>query len=234
MRADRDQRKLVWLALPTAVLAGLLVLLLATRQSAEQRNASSPILGGLAPAIVGVTTAGEHFDLDDWRGRWVLVNFFSTTCVPCVIEHPELVAFSERHAGAGDHTRVDDRPGAAAESVPAEGGAAESVPAESGAAEGVPAESVPAESVPAEGVPAEIVSVVFDDSAANVREFFAANGGDWPVLAEGAGTAAIGYGVTGVPESYLVAPSGAVVWKQLGGVTADAIDGVIARLLAAA
>ena len=173
----------MWVALPVAVAAALLVLVLATRDSASERNASSPILGGLAPAVAGVTMQGDAFDLDDWRGRWVIVNFFSSTCVPCVIEHPELVAFHERHASAGD---------------------------------------------------ADIVSVVFDDSPVNVQEFFAVNGGDWPVLVEGASTAAITYGVTGVPESYLVAPSGVVVWKQLGGVTADAIDDVIARLTAAA
>ena len=80
---------------------------------------------------------------------------------------------------------------------------------------------------------ARIVSVVFDDTVENVREFFAVHGGDWPVLATGAREAAVAYGVTGVPESYLVAPSGVVVWKQLGGVTADGIDDVIARLSAA-
>ena len=138
-------------------------------------------MGGLAPAIIGVTTDGEPFDLDDWRGRWVLVNFFQSTCVPCIIEHPELVDFAERHAPAGD---------------------------------------------------ARIVSVVFDDSENNVREFFAVHGGNWPVLADGATAAAVAYGVTGVPESYLIAPSGVVAWKQLGGVTADAIDDVIGRLAA--
>ena len=167
--------------MPAAVAAALLVLVLATRDSAFERNASSPVLGGLAPPVVGVTITGESFDLDDWRGRWVIVNFFQSTCVPCIVEHPELVAFDERHSAAGD---------------------------------------------------ARIVSVVFDDTVENVQRFFAANGGDWPVLATGAGTAAVAYGVTGVPESYLVAPSGAVVWKQLGGVTADGIDGVIARFTA--
>ena len=173
----------VWIVLPVAVAAVLLVLLLATRDTAPERRASSPLLGGLAPAVVGTTTGGDPFDLDDWRGRWVLVNFFSSTCVPCVIEHPELVEFDRRHAETGD---------------------------------------------------ARIVSVVFDDSEDNVREFFTVHGGDWPVLADGATAAAVAYGVTGVPESYLVAPSGLVAWKQLGGVTADAIDGVIAQLSAPA
>ena len=177
-----DRRRTAWIALLLAVAAALLVVVLATRDSAFERNASSPILGGLAPPVVGATTAGEPFDLDQWRGRWVIVNFFQSTCVPCIMEHPELIAFSERHAAAGD---------------------------------------------------ARIVSVTFDDTAGNVRRFFEVNGGDWPVLVEGASQAAVAYGVTGVPESYLVAPSGVVVWKQLGGVTADGIDDVIAQLTAA-
>ncbi|SVB87235.1 uncharacterized protein METZ01_LOCUS240089, partial [marine metagenome] len=40
--------------------------------------------------------------LDDQRGRWVVVNFFSTTCVPCVREHPELVAFADAHRAVDD------------------------------------------------------------------------------------------------------------------------------------
>ena len=180
-RSGASRWRTAWVAVPLAVAVALLVVVLATRDSAIERNASSPILGGLAPPVAGVTVEGERFDLDQWRGRWVIVNFFSTTCVPCIIEHPELVAFAERHAAAGD---------------------------------------------------ARIVSIVFDDTAANVQDFFTANGGDWPVLATGAGAAAIAYGVTGVPESYLVAPSGVVVWKQLGGVTADGIDDVIAQLTA--
>ncbi len=176
-----SRRRAVWIALPVATAVALLVLVLATRDSAFERKASSPILGALAPPVAGATITGEPFDLDDWRGRWVIVNFFQSTCVPCIVEHPELVAFDERHNAAGD---------------------------------------------------ARIVSVVFDDTVENVREFFAVHGGDWPVLATGAREAAVAYGVTGVPESYLVAPSGVVVWKQLGGVTADGIDDVIAQLTA--
>lgn len=35
--------------------------------------------------------------LSDLRGRYVVVNFFATWCIPCVREHPELIRFADRH-----------------------------------------------------------------------------------------------------------------------------------------
>ncbi len=77
---------------------------------------------------------------------------------------------------------------------------------------------------------ARVVSIAFDDQPDEVAGFFADQGGDWPVLVEGTGPTALDYGVSGVPESYLVAPSGVVATKIIGGVTADGIDSIIADI----
>jgi len=74
-----------------------------------------------------------------------------------------------------------------------------------------------------------VVSVAFDDSAANVEKFFADNGGDWPVLTKGTGAVALDYGVKGLPESFLIDPAGTVVAKFEGGITADALEKYVAR-----
>lgn len=74
---------------------------------------------------------------------------------------------------------------------------------------------------------AAVVSVVYDDRPATVREFFADNGGDWPVVLDPEGRVALSYGVAGVPESYLLAPDGTVLVKILGGVTADELDELV-------
>jgi cytochrome c biogenesis protein CcmG/thiol:disulfide interchange protein DsbE len=85
-----------------AVVLVAFVAVLATREPATERRASSPLIGKVAPALAGETVDGGSFDIDDHRGRWVLVNFFATWCQPCVQEHPELVRFSQAHATADD------------------------------------------------------------------------------------------------------------------------------------
>lgn len=180
MSTAAPRRTAVWIVLPIAVALVLLIILLATGDPASERATNSTAVGRLAPLIEGEDLDGRWFDIDDHRGQWVVVNFFSTTCVPCIVEHPELVEFAERHAPIGD---------------------------------------------------AVVVSVAFDDSADNVRDFFLEFGGDWSVITGDTGSIAVDYGVTAVPESYLVAPSGVVAAKLIGGVTADDLDERIARLL---
>ncbi len=85
---------------------GLLVVLFTRSGDTGPRQASSPLLGRAVPELVGTTLDGSTFDIDSTRGRWVLVNFFASWCIPCQAEHPELVKFSERHAATGDAMMV--------------------------------------------------------------------------------------------------------------------------------
>jgi cytochrome c biogenesis protein CcmG/thiol:disulfide interchange protein DsbE len=74
---------------------------------------------------------------------------------------------------------------------------------------------------------ASIVSVPFQNTEAEIRDFFSRNGGTWPVLAVAPPEAVFDFGVVKLPESYLVAPSGQVVAKFNGGIEADKVDDLI-------
>ncbi len=132
----------------------------------------SPLLGQRVPAVQGDTLAGDTYDVDAARGKWVVVNFFATWCPPCVVEHPDLVALEAWGAENGQ---------------------------------------------------LEVVSIVFNDTAQNVAEFFDERGGSWPVLADPASS--IAFQIRAVPESFLVDPTGVVRVHYTGGIlAADVID----------
>ncbi|MGH3371076.1 MAG: TlpA family protein disulfide reductase [Nocardioidaceae bacterium] len=164
----RRVRRALWIAVAVGAVMATLVVVLATRQPAAQRSVDSPLVGRPAPPLDGPTVDGGRVNIDDLRGRWVLVNYFATWCVPCRQEHPDLVRFHQRHQALGD---------------------------------------------------LEVVGVVYSDSSDAVRDFRRDNGGTWPMVEDPDGRIALDWGVAGVPESFLVSPSGVLVAKLLGGVT---------------
>lgn len=72
----------------------------------------------------------------------------------------------------------------------------------------------------------QLVGVAFQDTDADVRAFFETNGGDWPVLVGDTASIPLAFGVTKVPESYVISPEGQVVAK-FEGVTQAKLDEVI-------
>jgi cytochrome c biogenesis protein CcmG/thiol:disulfide interchange protein DsbE len=179
-RPDGPRRTAPWIAGAVGVVVVLLIVVLATRVPSAAKPVPSPIVGKPVPELVGVTIDGQRFDIDDHRGKFVVVNFFATWCVPCIQEHPELVAFDEAHRARGDVV---------------------------------------------------VVSVAFNDTEAAIRDFFARRGGDWPVIGGDTGSAVLDFGVSGVPESYVVSPGRQVVAKFIG-VTQAGLDEVIADVSA--
>jgi cytochrome c biogenesis protein CcmG/thiol:disulfide interchange protein DsbE len=166
----RKRRAPIIAGIVGAAVLGLVVLFLTSPKVGESEE-TSPLLGKLAPPITGSALDGTQFNVDDARGKWVLVNFFATWCPPCIVEHPQLVQLAR------------DNPDTL-----------------------------------------QLVSVAFSDTAPNVEAFFAEKGGAWPVLTADTGAISIDYGVKGLPESFLIDPSGVVVAKFIGGITAEGVQ----------
>lgn len=177
--SDQDERPprlrtVRWVVLVVGLLAVALIVVL----SVSERDRRGPPVPDFAPEFSGETLDGGTFDMAAQRGRWVVVNFFSTWCVQCVVEHPELVDFQDRY-------RSDPN--------------------------------------------IRLVSVVFQDEVDVIAQFFAEQGGDWPIVISNTGRIAIDFGVTAVPETYLVDPLGRVVAKFTGGVTLAGIENQLVR-----
>jgi len=71
---------------------------------------------------------------------------------------------------------------------------------------------------------AEVYTVItFGRDPESVRDFFAANGGTWPVLTDADGTIQIKFGVLKVPETWIIDPDGRVAYRTIDQVTADSL-----------
>lgn len=90
----------VLVGIVAVVVAGLMFLLL-TSDSSPAESASSPLLGNPAPGATGELADGSTFELSRRKGSWVVLNFFTHNCVPCVREHPELIEFVEQQESLG-------------------------------------------------------------------------------------------------------------------------------------
>ena len=124
---SRQRRVAPFVATIVGVVLGALLIVLVTADPNPSDNAESPLLGNPAPAVVSTTLEDETFELARRKGSWVIFNFFNSTCVPCVNEHPDLVAFAEAEAKSANPAELytiinDDSDGAVQNFFDANGG----------------------------------------------------------------------------------------------------------------
>jgi len=73
-----------------------------TRQLVNKVNATKRIaIGAIAPMFVSADTMGKKIDLNGYRGKYTLVEFWASWCAPCREESPTLVRLYNQYKDKG-------------------------------------------------------------------------------------------------------------------------------------
>jgi cytochrome c biogenesis protein CcmG, thiol:disulfide interchange protein DsbE len=103
VESTRSRRRVApFIVLAVALALGALFVVLAGSESGKADSVGSFLIGKPAPPAISTTIDDRPFDLSRRKGSWVVLNFFDPTCIPCIAEHPELVAFHQQQAGVVD------------------------------------------------------------------------------------------------------------------------------------
>jgi cytochrome c biogenesis protein CcmG/thiol:disulfide interchange protein DsbE len=171
-RGARRRPVAPFVVLAVALVLGGLFVVLAGAEPRTDQTAATPFLDAPAPEVRGELADGREFDLSRRKGSWVVLNFFTSTCIPCQAEHPELIRFVEQQRALGTDG-------------------------------------------------AEFYTVVVDDRREAVEDFFAEEGGDWPIVYDPEGRFSVAFGVAKVPETWIIDPNGIVRGRVISQVTAE-------------
>lgn len=127
-----------------------------------------------APQFKLVDLDGKTWDLAQLRGKPVVVNFWSTWCLPCKQEYPLM------QQAASAYPNV------------------------------------------------QFLGVLYSDEPPKAVAYLKRLGNVFPHLVDPDGRTAIDYGVAGVPETYFINPSGVIVYKQVGPLSGQTMQSLLA------
>lgn len=85
-----------WVLLPILIVP--LAWLLFTGLGRDPRDIPSPLVGKPLPAFAATTLDGTSFSSDALAGRPAIINVWASWCVPCIEEHPILMATAADYA----------------------------------------------------------------------------------------------------------------------------------------
>ncbi len=120
--------------------------------------------------------------LADYRGKWVLANFWASWCNPCRTESPDLQRYQEKY-GSDTFT---------------------------------------------------VLGINQRDLTADADEFIEEFGLTYPQLRDAEGTQADPFGMSGLPESFLVDPNGNLALIRRGPINAEYLEENVTPLITAA
>ena len=105
--AEKKKRPVApFVAAAVGVVLAAFFVVLVMAEPGDSTVAKSPLLGKPAPEVKSTVIDGGDFDLSRRKGSWVALNFFNSTCVPCIQEHPLLVDFAEEQKMSDDPVEV--------------------------------------------------------------------------------------------------------------------------------
>lgn len=173
----RRSHTVLYSSIGVAVVLTVLVAVLAFAK--PSKNVAGQMVGKAAPPVSGPAINGTgSYSLAQFAGKWVLVNFSASWCVPCRQETPQLVDFEADHTGPKTPNN------------------------------------------------AAILAIGFDPpDLTNLARFLEQSHATWPAINDP--TAEVAYGVSELPQSFLVDPLGRVVAQYSGPVTAAQLNGFI-------
>jgi cytochrome c biogenesis protein CcmG/thiol:disulfide interchange protein DsbE len=182
----RRSRLLVW---PLAIFGILAMLFGLALTSGDPSRLPSALIGRPAPAVAlpaleglteGTVPVPGFSTADLTRGEVAVVNFWASWCVPCVQEHPLLVALKERT-----------------------------------------------------GV--KLYGINYKDQTATARRFLGRYGNPFTAVGvDDKGRAAIEWGVTGMPETFILNGKGEIIYKHIGPISPEALEAKIIPAIRAA
>lgn len=91
-----SMKVLRWVAVPLVIVP--LAWLLFTGLGRDPRDIPSPLVGKPLPAFAATTLDGTSFSSDALAGRPAIINVWASWCVPCIEEHPILMATAADYA----------------------------------------------------------------------------------------------------------------------------------------
>ena len=121
---------------------------------------------------------GDHFRLEDLRGKPVVLNFWASWCVSCRQEAHELEKFWQAHKSD-----------------------------------------------------VVVVGIAIQDERDAAKKFAAYFGKTYIIGLDEDGNAAIDYGVSGVPETFLIDKNGIIRHKEIGPVSVPMLEKELSRIL---
>ena len=105
--AEKKKRPVApFVAAAVGVVLAAFFVVLVMAEPGDSTVAKSPLLGKPAPEVTSTVIDGGDFVLSRRKGSWVALNFFNSTCVPCIQEHPLLVEFAKEQKTSDDPVEI--------------------------------------------------------------------------------------------------------------------------------